>query len=173
MGKERKQKAKFEIPDPKKQLDDIKKIKAKYQLGESGMSFYEIRELKPVFAFDYLSLERTPLCFNSVGLDVDDYIGFLDGLKRNSAKTYHELSTNRYYRFHSIDFDNDNISITRKHFKQALTNKEELLDDEELPTLYQFDLHYHQKARACGFLFKGVFYLIWFDKDHIIYPGDK
>jgi hypothetical protein len=54
-----------------------------------------------------------------------------------------------------------------------LTFKEELLSDEELPTLYQFDLHYSQKARAGGFLFKGVFYLVWFDSNHIIYPGDN
>jgi hypothetical protein len=43
----------------------------------------------------------------------------------------------------------------------------EELSDEELPTLYQFDLHYKQKSRACGFYIKG-FSIWWFDKDHLI-----
>ncbi len=164
---------KFQIADPKLQLDEIKKIKSKYNLGEKGLSFYEIRELKPVFAFDYLSLEGSQLCFNSSSLAVDDFIGFLDGLKRNSSITYNELRTNKCYRFHPINFEEHKVSIKKSDFKKVLTFKEELLSDEELPTLYQFDLHYNQKARTCGFLFKGVFYLVWFDKDHTIYPGEK
>jgi hypothetical protein len=164
---------KFQMSDPKAQLDEIKKHKIKYNLGEEGFSFYQIRDLKPVFAFDYLSLNETKLCFNSSDLTTKDFIGFLEGLKKNSSLTYNELSTNKYYRFHKINFDKDNVSISRSDFKKTLTNKEELLSDDELPTLYQFDLHYNQKSRACGFLFKGVFYLVWFDNNHIVYPGEK
>jgi hypothetical protein len=170
MGKD---KNNFKLTDPQKQLDGLKKLKSKYNLGENGLSFYEIRELKPVFAFDYLSLNKTNLCFNCPDLSTTDFIGFLEGLKKNSSITYNELKVNPYYRFHSINFDKDNISIKRSDFKRALTFKEQFLKDEELPTLYQFDLHYRQKARACGFLFKGVFYIVWFDKDHVIYPGEK
>ena len=168
-----KKRDKIQIADPKSQLDEIKKLKSKYNLGERGLSFYEIRDLKPVFAFDYLSLDGSELCFNSQSLSTDDFIGFLDGLKRNSSITYNELRTNCYYRFHPIDFDDPNVSIKRPDFKKVLTYKDSLLSDDELPTLYQFDLHYKQEARACGFLFKGVFYLVWFDKDHKIYPRKK
>jgi hypothetical protein len=166
---------KYKIPDPKLQLEELKKIKSKYNLGANGIPFYEIRELKPTFAFDYLSLKQSNLCFNCEELTTKDFIGFLEGLKKNSFITYNELRTNPYYRFHPIDFekDKDKISIKMQDFKSVLTFKDELLSDEELPTLYQFDLHYHQKARTCGFLFKGVFYIVWFDKDHIIYPGEK
>ncbi|WP_346239383.1 hypothetical protein ABDK00_006690 [Niabella insulamsoli] len=76
------------------------------------------------------------------------------------------------YRFHPVDFDEHNLSITRKEYKEALSYKPDEIADNELPTLYQFDLHYRQKARAFGFLYKGIFYLVWFDKDHLIYPGD-
>lgn len=172
MANEKKE-GKFHITNPKAQLDEIKKHKSKYRIGEKGFSFYEIRELKPVFAFDYLSLNGSELCFNSSDLAEKDFIGLLEGLKRNSAITYNELRTNRYYRFHPIDFEKDNVSISKTDFKKTLTFKEDLLSDDELPTLYQFDLHYNQKARACGFLFKGVFYLVWFDNNHKIYPGEK
>lgn len=166
-------KSKFVIPDPKKQLDEIKHLKSKYKLGEKGMSFHEIRELKPVFAFDYLSLEGGELCFNAGDLAREDFIGMLHGLKTNSSITYHELRNVPNYRFHPIDFDEHKVSIKRADFKKVLTSKPDQISDEELPTLYQFDLHYNQKARAAGFLFKGVFYIVWFDKDHRIYPGDK
>lgn len=170
MGNGKKKKT-LVIGDPKSQIDELKKHKSKYLLGEKGLSFYEIRELKPVFAFDYLSLNRSDLCFNSPKLSREDFIGFLDGLKRNSPKTYQELSTNPYFRFHKINFNKDNLSISKSDFKKVLTSKESELSDEELPTLYQFDLHYQQEARACGFLYKGVFYLVWFDRNHIIYKS--
>ena len=160
---------KFNVGNPQSQLDKLKI--EKYKLGVNGVSFYEIREMKPVFAFDYLSLINSELCFDCNKLTSDDYLGFLTALKTNSQFTYNELRTNPNFRFHPIDFDKDKISIKRKDFKKALTNKPDQLSDEELPTLYQFDLHYKQKSRACGFLYKGIFYLVWFDKDHLIYPG--
>lgn len=166
---------KFNIGNPQVQLDKLKLDNDKYKLGVNGVSFYDIRELKPIFAFDYLSLSNSVLCYDCAKLTSDDYLGFLTALKTNSQFTYNELRTNPSFRFHPIDFDKDKdkISIKRKDFKKALTHKPEELSDEELPTLYQFDLHYKQKSRACGFLYKGIFYLVWFDKDHLIYPGSR
>ncbi|SFI28525.1 hypothetical protein [Halpernia frigidisoli] len=168
MSKNRK---KFQIANPQDQLDKFKIDK--YKIGENGVSFYDIRDMKPVFAFDYLSIKFSNLCYNSNSLKVEDYLGFLTALKTNSQFTYNELRTKKNYRFHPIDFDSDNVSINRKDFKKVLSFKPDEIKDEELPTLYQFDLHYHQKARACGFLYKGIFYLVWFDRNHIIYPGNR
>lgn len=167
-----KSKGKLKIGNPIEQLDKIASLKDKYKVGSTGLSFYDIREIKPVFAFDYLSLGSTELCFDCPKLSTIDYVGLLAGLKTNSQFTYNELKNNPYYRFHKINFDTDNVSIKKKDFKQILSFKPEEISDDELPTLYQFDLHYKQKARACGFLYKGIFYLVWFDKDHIIYPGN-
>ena len=164
------QRRNFNIADPLIQLDKILNQQTKYKLGEKGYSFYDIKNLKPVFAFDYLSLSGSELCFNSNNLAAKDYIGLLQGLKKISSISYNDLEVTPNYRFHSIDFSDKRVSISRKDFKQILTFKDELLKDEELPNLYQFDLQYVQEARACGFLYKGVFYLIWYDRYHKIYP---
>lgn len=164
------QRRNFNIADPLIQLDKILNQQTKYKLGEKGYSFYDIKNLKPVFAFDYLSLSGSELCFNSNNLAAKDYIGLLQGLKKISSISYNDLKVTPNYRFHSIDFSDKRVSISRKDFKQILTFKDELLKDEELPNLYQFDLQYVQEARACGFLYKGVFYLIWYDRYHKIYP---
>lgn len=164
----------YKIADPNVQLQNILNEQSKkYKIGEKGYSFYDIKSLKPVFAFDYLALDSSDLCFNSPKLESKDYVGFLDGLKKVSSISYNDLKVVPAYRFHAIDFEKDNLSITRKNFKKILTYKEELLTDEEMPTLYQFDLQYVQKARACGFLYKGIFYLVWYDRHHSIYPGEK
>lgn len=164
---------KFNVGNPQGQLDKLKIENDKYKIGVKGLSFYDIREMKPIFAFDYLSLNQSELCYDCNKLSADDYLGFLTALKINSQFTYNHLRTTPNFRFHPIDFDKDNLSIKRKDFKKVLTYKPDELTDEELPTLYQFDLHYKQKSRACGFLYKGIFYLVWFDKNHIIYPGGK
>jgi hypothetical protein len=145
----------------------------KYKLGEVGMSFYDIKNFRPVFAFDYLSLNGNDYCFNNEGLSKEDYIGLLSGLRKISNTSYGVMHDNKAYRFHKIDFDDKSVTIKRQDFKNILTNKPELLDDEELPNLWQFDLHYVQEARVCGFLYQGVFYLVWYDRDHKIYPGTQ
>jgi hypothetical protein len=169
MALENKKGNKFKIADPKIQLNNLLQSQTKYNLGEKGYDFYDIKHLKPTFAFDYLSLNTSDLCFNSPQLNIKDFIGLLDGLKKLSSITYDILKRVPYYRFHSVDFDSDNISITRKDYKAMLTFKEELLEDDELPTLYQFDFQYVQEARVFGFLYKGIFYLVWYDRNHIIY----
>ena len=88
----------FKIPDPAQQLDSLISQQSKYKLGEKGYTFYDIRHLKPVFAFDYLSLNGTDLCFNSNKLDTTDFVGFLEGLKKISSISYNELKTIPIYR---------------------------------------------------------------------------
>jgi hypothetical protein len=165
-------KNKYNIADPLIQLSKIISQQTKYKLGEKGYSFYDIKHLKPIFAFDYLSLEGSSLCYNNELLEIRDYIGLLEGLKKISSISYNDLKVTPNYRFHTIDFDDTRVSIARKDFKKTLTFKDELLKDEELPNLYQFDLQYVQAARVCGFLYKGVFYLVWYDRHHTIYPKE-
>jgi len=167
-------KDKFKIPSTQHQVSEAIKPLSKYRIGEPNYSFREILNLKPVFAFDYISMDQGDICFNSTKFKVEDFTGLLQGLKTISSISYGELHRVPNYRFHTIDFEDKRVSlISRKDFKSILTHKEELLPDEQLPTLYQFDLHFAQEARACGFIFRGVFYLVWYDRNHQIYPSNK
>ncbi len=163
-------KKEYKIAEPQSQLSEIQKHSGKYQIKDKGYNFHDIKSLKPIFAFDYLALNGCDLSYNNTKLNTSDFIGLLNCLKDFSGKTYQTLKETRNYRFHPIDFDDKRVSITREQFKLMLVPRVELLADNELPTLYQFDLNYIIEARACGFLFKGVFYLVWFDRFHQVYP---
>jgi len=163
----------FNVGNPKEKVDGLVNELSKYKIGETGYSFFDIKQLKPVFAFDYLSLSESDLCYNSKKLKFEDLVGFLAGLKKISEFSYNYLRTTRNFRFHPIDFDDKKVSIKRSDFKRILTFKEVLLPDEQLPTLYQIDIQYQIEARICGFLYKGIFYIVWYDRDHIIYPQNN
>lgn len=160
----------FNIPDPRNKLSQAITHLSKYNIGESGVNFYDIRSLKPTFAFDYLSLNKTNLCFDCPSKTKDDLLGFIQGLKKVSGFTYDELSRTKALRFHKIDFNDKRVHLKPKTFLNILAPSGRGLTENELPTLYQFDLQYVFEARVAGFLFKGVFYVVWFDRHHVIYP---
>jgi hypothetical protein len=168
-------KGKFTIPDQSKNVQAVKEALSKYRVGQKDdTSFHDIRELTPIFAFDYISMQENPLCFNATSLTKEDYVGLLNGLRKISPISYKELSTTPIYRFHQVNFNETRVLLSARDFKLILFPSESLREkvlDEELPTLYQFDLHYVQEARAVGFLFKGIFYLIWYDRNHEVYKG--
>jgi hypothetical protein len=152
----------FEIPDPKKQLESAINSLSKYKVGEQGISFYSVKNLKPFFAFDYLSLDTTN--------DRDDLLGLLEGLKKVSSFTYENMRLTKALRFHSIDLWDSKVNLQPNDFLKVLAPSYRGMTENELPTLYQFDLQYSIEARAVGFLYKGIFYLVWYDRNHIIYP---
>ncbi len=166
----KKNKKRFEIPDPKKQLEKAINLLSKYKVGEQGISFNSVKNLKPIFAFDYLSLDRKELSFNVKTNSREDLLGFLEGLKKISSFTYEKMRLTKALRFHSIDLSDKKVNLTPSDFLKVLAPSYRGMTEEELPTLYQFDLQYKIEARAVGFLYKGVFYLVWYDRNHIIYP---
>ncbi|WP_010519061.1 hypothetical protein [Croceivirga radicis] len=166
----KKGKKEFKIPDPKANLASAVNSLSKYKVGEQGLNFFDIKKLKPVFAFDYLSLNETNLCFNQKELKFEDLLGFFEGLKKISSFTYEQMSLQKQLRFHKIDLNDNKVSISCKDFLAILAPSGRGMTEEELPTLYQFDLQYKIEARAVGFLFKGIFYVVWYDRNHIIYP---
>ncbi len=165
MGKPKKS---FNVGNPSEQIGKLAD-NSKYKIGNEGMSFHDIRDMKPVFAFDYLSLCGEEICFNCGDLDTKDYVGLLEGLKKISDTTYKTMHDTKAYRFHKIELGSKGVNLTKRDFKLKLTHKEELLRDEELPNLWQIDIQYMQEARIAGFLFKGIFYLVWYDRNHKIY----
>lgn len=166
----RKPKKGFDIPDPKSQLSKVIQAISKYRVGEKGISFYDIKKQKPVFAFDYLSLNKSVLCFNEKSLNQDDLLGFLEGLKKVSSFSYEEMTQKKGLRFHSINLWDKKVNLKPKDFLKILAPSGRGMTENELPTLYQFDLQYRIEARAVGFLYKGIFYIVWYDRNHVIYP---
>lgn len=166
----KKGKGKFEIPDQKENLAKAVENLSKYQIGEKGVNFFDVKRLKPIFAFDYLSFRGSNLCFDEDAKGKEDFVGFLKGLQKISGFTYEQMRKNPALRFHPIDFQDKRVTLKPKHFLEVLAPSGRGLTEEELPTLYQFDLQYMIEARAVGFLFKGVFYIVWYDRNHVIYP---
>lgn len=163
-------KGKFDIPNPKEQLEKAINSLSKYKVGEQGIPFHSVKRLKPIFAFDYLSLNKSDLCCNQKTIRKEDLIGFLEGLKKISNFTYEEMKRTRALRFHSINLWDKKVSLNPIDFLKILAPSNRGMTENELPTLYQFDLQYKIEARAVGFLFKGIFHIVWYDRYHVIYP---
>lgn len=49
-------------------------LSLEYDFAEPKIKFTDLEFLKPRFAFDYLSLKETTLCFNNPDLKVKDFI---------------------------------------------------------------------------------------------------
>jgi hypothetical protein len=45
---------------------------SKYELGKVGYDFRQIMKMKPIFAFDYISLDSGDKCFNCSSLKTED-----------------------------------------------------------------------------------------------------
>ena len=169
----KKNKRVYKIPSPEEQIKHLPNPQTKYKLGEEGWIFHAIKNLKPNFAFDYISLNRKELCFNHKNISRKDLLGFIEGLKKISGHTYEELKETKSFRFHKIDFDDKQhkIALRKSDFLKVLAPSRRALTESELPTLYQIDIQYVSEARIIGFLFKGVFYIIWYDRFHKNYGG--
>src|SRR5680860_555141 len=101
----------FVIPDLKKQLESAVDSLSKYKVGEQGIPFHSVKNLKPVFAFDYLSFKESDLCFNCKSNDRKDILGFLEGLKKVSSFTYERMRNTKALRFHSIDLWDKKVNL--------------------------------------------------------------
>jgi hypothetical protein len=162
-------KSRFDIPDPNYLLKKIKNQKGedKYKFGDTSHKISDFKHHKPVFAFDYISLNRTTYCFNSTLIDAKkDYLKLIEGLKKLSAKTYDEISKDQSLHFHEVDFDSTSTSIPVSVFVKCLTASSNPNHD-QCPTVYQFEIF--GASRVFGFIHNFVFYPVLLDKNHTIY----
>lgn len=85
----------FNIPDPQKKVDSLTtELEEKYSFGNNSNQLAEIKNIRPIFAFDYLSLSKTKVCFNSKLIDKKkDCLRLLEGLKKISNKTFDDLTS--------------------------------------------------------------------------------
>ena len=120
MATENKKGNKFKIADPAIQLSALLQSQSKYNIGEKGYNFFDIKHLKPTFAFDYLSLNNGELCFNSPQLNTKDFIGLFDGLKKISSITYDTLKKVPNYNVYRKNEVPDRLNY--KHNNNILQN---------------------------------------------------
>ncbi len=155
----------FNIPNPQEQLDQLRD---KYNFGKTSNNLSEIKNIRPIFAFDFLSLSKSDFCFNSRLINAKkDYLRFLESLKKISNLTFDDLSKDYAFHFHDVDFNETNAS--EGDFLKCLISGYEKAkaDDSNMPTVYQFKIF--EEARVFGFFYKGVFYPVWFDRNHSVY----
>ncbi len=89
------------------------------------------------------------------------WLTLIDRLKALSALSTQELLVNRSssLRFHPIKWED----TSENGF--GLKDEEQLVD-----TPYQFSLSSNEHGRIHGFLINEVFYIVWLDPDHQLYP---
>lgn len=150
-------------------FDNIKKanlsipeINSKFKIGQKSDEYEEIKELKPVFAFDYALLDNSDFSFSGTRLGSSDYRKLIKGLKGLSKYTYETLNDNDKFHFHEVKWKD--VGISEKDFYKCLTDN---YDGNDYLDVYQFKVF--EEARLLGFLYRGVFYLVMFDRNHEAY----
>ena len=89
----------------------------------------------------------------------------LERMKTLCMMRVHDLSNAKpssATRFHRIDWDRDNVSV--KTF--GIKGWEEYDED-----AWQFSISANEHGRVHGFLIANVFYVVWLDPEHKLYPG--
>ncbi|MBE9050612.1 hypothetical protein IQ243_09335 [Nostocales cyanobacterium LEGE 11386] len=138
----------------------IKKIEV-VKNSTSGIKPTKLKSLKGIsFSFKYYQDGHDKFaCTEKV---VIYWLTLLDRLKSLSSLTAQELLVNRSssLRCHPIKWEDTSESGF------GLPNEEQLVD-----TPYQFSLSSNQHGRVHGFFIDEIFYIVWLDPDHLLYPA--
>ncbi len=139
-----------------------KRIK-KTDVAKVGTSSIKPTKLKPFqgisFSFKYYQDSNSK--FSCSEKEVIYWLTLLDRLKALSSLTAQELLVNRSstLRCHPIKWEDTSESGF------SLPNEEQLVD-----TPYQFSLSSNEHGRVHGFFIDEIFYIVWLDRDHLLYP---
>lgn len=138
----------------------------KYKIGTKSHLVIDVAQLKPKFAFDYISVRGGTFCYDSNLLGKNHYLNIIKGLKEASKYTFKDLEDSHTFHFHNIDFDE--VTIRRSDFYKAILGE---YNDEDYIVPYQMKVC--KEERIIGFLYEGTFYLVMFDKGHNAYERKK
>lgn len=148
----------------------------KYIFGDEIKKICDLEEYTPSFAFDYISMSETNLCFNCPDIPLSDFIKLFERKKEISSKSIGEIidSPGQEYHFHEVNL------YQKKELKERLKELLKTKNDkvEALPVVYQLAVYTDNKTgkapRIMGFFHKkGIFHLLWFDYSHSVYPKKK
>lgn len=141
--------------------------------NDSIPNLEEHYHFKPVFGLDYISLNKTAFCFNNPEIPARDFIELLVRCNKISSLTYSELHDTSFgngYHFHEVDKPRLARNGLIDKFRERIPERKKAL-----PPVYQFALYTDKETapRVLGYIGKwGVFYLLWFDYGHLLYPRD-
>ena len=144
----------------------ISEVHSKYTIGEKTDLFEDIKKLKPIFSFDYVSIKGSVFCFNSKLISRKDLINLIKSLKDISKYPFETLNKEHLFHFHEIDWND--VQISESDFYKCIYGDS---NAERKITPYQFKVY--DKARILGFIYRGTFYLVMFDRGHKAYPGNR
>jgi hypothetical protein len=138
---------------------------AKKKLERKGSAQSEARTSseRMSFSFQYYAPPGDDWCLSSLD-DAASFKRALFSLKEISNRTLKEISANsKYWRFHPVDFAQ--TSMRQGFGIRALEHAE----------AYQFSLIgvNSQQCRVVGVYEGSVFYIVWVDVAHQLYPTEK
>lgn len=121
--------------------------------------------LSPLLRFSFKFLDLDHELFHCKGREAIYFQRLLDRMKDLSGTPVSALTNarpNAALRFHRIDWQDDRVSV--KSF--GIRGWEEY--DQEA---WQFSISANEHGRIHGFLIENVFYVVWLDPEHQLYPG--
>jgi hypothetical protein len=152
-------------------FDELKEQGIKSKPNDSIPALTTHFHFRPVFGFDYLSLNQGPFCFNNPAIPSRDFVELLRRFQRISLLTYSEIQDKTIgngYHFHEVEKHRLNSHGLADEFQKKLVGR-----TRALPPVYQFALYTDKNAapRVLGYIGKwGIFYLLWLDYGHLLYP---
>jgi hypothetical protein len=112
------------------------------------------------FSFKYLDLGHDK--FTCYGKESGYFLAFIDRMKDLSFSLVSELKQSgrqrKGIRFHDIDWRDTSVAGF------GIPNEEMVVDKP-----WQFSISANEFGRVHGFFIGNVFYIVWFDPDHILY----
>ena len=111
------------------------------------------------FSYKFLQTEHPKFSFNN--RDSSYLVALLERLRNLSGLTALDLKLNRSssLRCHPIDWNDTSEECF------GIPNEEQLVD-----TPYQFSVSSNEHGRVHGFFIEEVFYIVWLDPEHQLYP---
>lgn len=141
---------KKKIPQPKGNIQKAERIKPTPIPKPKGISF----------SYKYFQSNHSK--FSVTNSQSEYLIAFLERLRDISNYTLGELLSNRSkaLRCHPIDWSDTTESCF------GIPNEEDLVD-----TPYQFSISSNKYGRVHGFFINQIFYIVWLDPNHRLYPS--
>ncbi|PWJ64461.1 MULTISPECIES: hypothetical protein [unclassified Fibrobacter] len=123
------------------------------------------------FSFRYFSQEQNFGLRD--GCDGSWFVSFLNGVRELCCYTLSEFITNKplqnKFRFHPVNFSKDAVSITRASLKSI---PEEIRDNDKEYPFFELNVT-TSRGRYFGFFDNSVFYVVYLDRHHNMYPMDR